>query len=127
MNPVAYSVSNVGDVRVLHQMVCDEFGIESVEEMLAKDRDPKKVHARHLAAYMDSVYLRPHHSFETIANSLNGRNHATVLHSIKFVMNAMTAPGNDWEDFRNSFHKIKLRLSKFNDMTTSKNRKKYEI
>ena len=83
---------NEEDVAKLKMIVCDEFGIQSIKELDGRSRERDIPTARHICAAL--LYKDGYGSTEHIGILMGGRNHATILHSIKFVQNII-----DTKDF----------------------------
>lgn len=72
-------------VAKLKMIVCDEFGIQSLKELESRRRDGDIPMARHIVSTL--LYKDGYGSTERIGMLMGGRDHATVLNSMKVVQN----------------------------------------
>jgi chromosomal replication initiator protein len=77
-------------LREIVDAVAREFGVTR-EAMLARDRRSVVATARHVAMYL--ARRLTDHSLHDIGSQLGGRNHATVLHAVNRIDNALESDG----------------------------------
>lgn len=85
----------VADVR---QKVCQYFDLKE-DVLLSKSRKQEVVYARQMAIFLASKYTESNNV--QIGRSIGGRNHATVIHSIKQVRNMLETDEQVRQDLAN--------------------------
>lgn len=74
------------------QKIVAEFYTLKVSDLTSKNRSKNNVKARQVAMYLSKTHTKS--SLPTIGEKFGGKNHATVIHSIKIVNNAISQNNN---------------------------------
>jgi len=96
--PSEYSVHQI------QRVVCDYFELD-MEEMQAKTRKRTVVQARQIAMFLSKKHTDS--SLASIGSQIGGKDHATVLHACRTVVNLLETD----KDFKNHVDQIQRRLN----------------
>ncbi len=85
------SETNVISIEKIQKIVAEFYSLK-ISDLTSKNRSKNTVKARQVAMYLSKIHTKS--SLPTIGEKFGGKNHATVIHSIKIINKAISQNNN---------------------------------